>query len=237
MAKRGNHSILTPEEQALAKRLAQNPDAFMTAEACAFAAALAEDKRDDFLRGMAEVEVIKRKSAPLLQPYMEPRFTLSAITEGLGVPEVTIRNWLTRGQLDLGAETARAKGKWRLFSLRDAVIIHVAFQLSRVGVPVAVFHDVAQKVARFGEMFFKGPVGMVRRPIVVLTNDGEWQSHLHHDSGPFRLTDLDIPPAAVVLNVEQVIVRTLHALGFEAMVGTAAEIGEALRASETGGDE
>ncbi len=181
-----------------------------------------------------ELALIERA---ILAPYVEPRFTLSAITEGLGVPEVTIRNWLTRGQLDLGAETARAKGKWRLFSLRDAVIIHVAFQLSRVGVPVAVFHDVAQKVARFGEMLFKGPVGMVRRPIVVLTNDGEWKAQQHYDAGPFRLTDLDIPPAAVVLNVEQVIVRTLHALGFEAMVGTAAEIGEALRASETGSDE
>lgn len=172
-------------------------------------------------------EAAERKSQAASQ-YAEPRFTLSALTDHLHIPEVTIRNWLTRGQLDLGAETTRAKGKWRLFSFRDAIIIHVAFQLSRVGVPVAVFHDVAQKVALFGETLFAGPVGMVRRPIVVLTNDGEWKVQRHYDSGPFRLTDLDIPPAAVVLNVEQVIVRTLSALGFNAMVGTAAEIASVL---------
>lgn len=233
MAKRGNHSVLTPDEQALAERLALVPESFLSAEDLADVAKLTEAPRAEVIRGAAEGEVIRRKyAAPFLQPYIEPRFTLSAITEGLGVPDVTIRNWLTRGQLDLGAETARAKGKWRLFSLRDAVVIAVAFHLSRVGVPVAIFHEVAQKVARFGEMFFKGPVAMVRRPIVVLTNDGEWQTYLHHDSGPFRLTDLDIPPAAVVLNVEAVLVRTLQALGFDAVLGTAAEI-EAARAARS----
>lgn len=145
--------------------------------------------------------------------FLEPRFTLAAITTGLGIPEVTIRNWLTRNQIDLGASEGRQKGKWRLFSIRDVLVIATCYHLSKLGVPVSVFSMVYSKVVRLAQMYFSGPVGMIPHPIGLLYNDGEWRIERTFDSGPLRVTDDASPPICIMIDFEKIITTTLNSLG------------------------
>ena len=41
--------------------------------------------------------------------FKEPRFTLGEITSKLNISPMTVRNWLTRCQLDLSANEGRAE--------------------------------------------------------------------------------------------------------------------------------
>lgn len=160
---------------------------------------------------LAQGEEIKQKG---LADFTQPRFPLAAITSGLGIPEATVRNWLTRNQIDIGAAEGHEKGKWRLFSIHDVLVIATCFHLSRLGVPVSAFSMVYSKVIGLATMYFSGPVGMVRRPIGILYNDGEWRLEKAFDSGPMRVTDNDkCPPIAIIIDFEKIISTTLNNLG------------------------
>lgn len=137
----------------------------------------------------------------------ERRFALGAITGVLGISEITVRNWLTRGQLQLSSNEGRGEGKHRRFSIRDAIVLMVAFQLSRLGVPPAHFAGIADEVADFASIYFGGRPGMMRQPMLTVFNDdGEWKSLIQ------PATNLNIPPAAIVVDVERIIKNTLDRL-------------------------
>ncbi|NYZ14228.1 hypothetical protein HL658_16855 [Azospirillum sp. RWY-5-1] len=159
---------------------------------------------------LAAAEEAKQKG---MADFTEPRFTLAAITAGLGIPEATVRNWLTRNQIDLGASEGRQRGKWRLFSTRDVLVIATCYHLSRLGVPVSVFSMVYSKVVGLARMYFSGPVGMVQHPIGLLYNDGEWRLERTFDSGPMRVTDGTSPPICIMIDFEKIILSTLNSLG------------------------
>jgi hypothetical protein len=156
--------------------------------------------------------------------FLEPKLPLGAITEGLSIPEFTTRNWLTRKQLDLSSEGDRARGKWRLFSMRDAVVLSVAHQLSRVGVPVSVFAPIAAKIGDYAADAAR--IMMFAPPTVVLFNDGEWK---HDFMSKHEASQRDgLPAAVVVLDINKVIVDTLRALGIRATIGTASDLERAI---------
>jgi hypothetical protein len=156
---------------------------------------------------------------PNLSAFHEPRFNLGAITGSLGIPEAKIRNWLTRDQLPLSAKDGHQKGKWRLFSNRDAIVIAVAHHLSLLGVPMAPCTEVSVRVAEAAQMLFQGAMGLPKNMVLIVFNDGEWKIARAFDSGPFRISEMDIPPAAIVVNVHKVIMDTLRPLGIEIFSG------------------
>lgn len=164
-------------------------------------------------RALAEVEAARHAGE---QSFLAPRFTLGAITSGLGIPEVTIRNWLTRNQIAFDGATSREKGKWRLFSVRDAIVLAVCFRLSRLGVPVSVFSKVYEPAVGLAKAMLSGPLGMARNPVGVLWNDGEWRLDKTFDSGPFSVTAPGAPAMAIIIDFEKIIVETMNALGMSA---------------------
>jgi len=183
---------------------------------------------------LATAEEAKQKG---MADFTEPRFPLSAITAGLGIPEVTVRNWLTRNQIDLGASEGRQRGKWRLFSIRDVLVIATCYHLSRLGVPVSVFSMVYSKVVGLARMYFSGPVGMVQHPIGLLYNDGEWRIERTFDSGPMRVTDDTSPPICIMIDFEKIILTTLNSLGLNMRFIRASDAaGEAAEGGKDGGD-
>lgn len=180
---------------------------------------------------LALAESERARSVEHKAKFLEPKITLGAITAGLGVPEATTRNWLTRKQLDLSSEGERAPGKWRLFSMRDAVVLSVAHQLSRVGVPVSVFAPIAARIgdyaANMGRIVASAP------PRVLLFNDGEWR---HTFTNQITPSDLEgIPSAFVMLDVRRVIVDALGALDIHVTIGPAEEHQRSIDQIKVGG--
>lgn len=169
---------------------------------------------------LAMTDEIKKKG---MADFTEPRFTLATITAGLGIPEMTVRNWLTRNQIDLGASEGRQRGKWRQFSVRDVLVIATCYHLSRLGVPVSVFSMVYSEVIELARMYFCGPVGMVPHPIGLLYNDGEWRFERTFDNGPFRVTDKTSPPICIMIDFEKIISTTLNSLGLNFRFITASD--------------
>lgn len=173
----------------------------------------------DLFRKHAEYEAEKRRG------YNEPRFALGVITGGLGISEMTVRNWLTRGQIMLSEEREKGEGKHRRFSIKDAIRIAAAYQLSMLGAPVSFRSDLAEKVAGYAESLFSRVQGTLRNPVILIFNDGDWKFRHTFDDGPFRITEMeDLPPAVTMLNVHKLIIDTLRPLGVEVAFGTADEI-------------
>jgi hypothetical protein len=151
--------------------------------------------------------------ASRLEAFLKPQFPLRMITDNLGIPEVTVRNWLTRGQLDIQAQEGRTKGKWRLFSERDVIIIATAFQLSRMGIPVALLEETSGRVAELANAMLVKVTGMMRKPVLLLWNDGEWHVTTSFDSGPVHVTEVAPAPVFMVVDAEALITGTLAKLG------------------------
>lgn len=147
--------------------------------------------------------------------FERPRFAVGEVQDKLGVPAATLRNWLTRQQLDLGANRDRSKGTWREFSIRDVLVIATAFQLSRIGVPVATFSGVATFVADFVQAaHFSGNVVTLAYPTIILSNGGMgWEVTLSVDSSFDSLSDVNMPYAAIVLDVRSAVAATFAAVG------------------------
>lgn len=159
------------------------------------------------------------------QRFNEPRFALGAITGGIGVPEVTVRNWLTRGQIDLSEGGQRSEGKHRRFSVKDAIKIAAAFHLSGLGAPVQFRSDVAEKIAGYCEGLVTRIQGSLRNPVLLIFNDGGWKYKHVYDDGPLRIAEIEgLPPLVTVLNVQRLIEETLRPLGIEVMSGTAEQL-------------
>ncbi len=187
-----------------------------------------DDKAKDqlFKDTLELVRKIDAEKAEKLANVTGPRFVLGAITGGLGIPEVTVRNWLTRGQLNLSMQSQKAKGKWRRFSILDAITISVAFQLSKVGVPVAVYAEIAEFMSNFASNLLTQPFGFAADPILLVFNDGDNWRHIMTDNA-----DIDtlreqhqLPSVFIVLNCMRVMNEALEPLGLPIGVGTADEI-------------
>ena len=173
---------------------------------------LSDEERHDLTQ--RQLGILEQQKAAGAAEFESPRFPLAAITKGLGVPEVTIRNWLTRNQIDLGASEAHLPNKKRRFSVRDVLVIATCFQLSRHGVPVSVFALVYNDVVKLARMMLSGrPVGIMRNPVGILFNDGEWKLSRVFDSGPFHIGDADTPAVVIVINYEKITIDTLNSLG------------------------
>jgi len=183
---------------------------------------------EDLLRKHAEFEAEKR------QAYNEPRFALGAITGGVGISEMWVRNLLTRGQIVLSEGREKGEGKHRRFSIKDAIKIAAAYQLSNLAAPMSFRSELAEKVAGYAEMLFSRAQTTLRNPVILIYNDGDWKYRQAYDDGPFRITEMeDLPPAVSLLNVHKLIVDTLRPLGLDVAFGTAGE----LRNQATSGEE
>ena len=122
---------------------------------------------------LAEMESLRRDS---IAAFNEPRFSFGEITSKLNISEMTVRNWLTRGQLNLSADEGRADGKWRKFSTRDVVVIAVADRLSRFGVPPAAFVEMSDVFAKYSEHLTSTIMNSAApSPKMVISYDGEWR--------------------------------------------------------------
>lgn len=180
---------------------------------------------------LAQVRAIEEER---WQRFNEPRFALGAITGGIGVPEVTVRNWLTRGQIDLSEGGQRSEGKHRRFSVKDAIKIAAAFHLSGLGAPVQFRSEVAEKVADYCEGLVTRLQGSLRNPVLLIFNDGGWKYKHTYDDGPLRIADMEgLPPLVSVLNVQRLIEETLRPLGIEVMSGTSEELRAAAAGKES----
>lgn len=174
---------------------------------------------DAVLASLRELEEERR------QHFNEPRFALGTITGGIGVPEVTVRNWLTRGQIELSEGEQRIEGKHRRFSVKDAIRIAAAFQLSGIGAPVKYRSELAEKIAGYSEGLVTRIQGSLKNPVLLIFNDGEWKYQLVYDDGPLRIAEIEgLPPLVTVLNVQRLIEETLRPLGIEVMSGTSDEL-------------
>lgn len=104
-----------------------------------------------YLDGMQVVSLAKQETQRKLQRFNEPKHKLGAVVAVSQISKVTLRNWLTRGQLKLDAEDNHSKRGWRYFSERDAIYIALAARLSRMGVPVTHFDDIITPILKFIE--------------------------------------------------------------------------------------
>lgn len=159
---------------------------------------------------LAEMESLRQDS---IADFNEPRFTLGEITSKLKISEMTVRNWLTRSQLSLSANEGRDAGKWRKFSIRDVVVIAVAYRLSRLGVPPSAFAKMSNDFAKYSERLTSTIMNSAApSPKMVISNDEEWHFAM--------LVENEIPSAAIILDVERMLQETFEPLGLNFVRGT-----------------
>ena len=159
---------------------------------------------------LAQTESLRRDS---IAAFNEPRVSLGEITGKLNISEMTVRNWLTRHQLRLSANEGRADGKWRKFSIRDVVVIAVAYRLSRLGVPPSAFAKMSDDFAKLSERLSSTIMNSAApSPKMVISNDEKWHFAV--------LAENEIPSAAIILDVERVLQETLEPLGLNFVRGT-----------------
>ncbi len=182
---------------------------------------------ESLLQEMAGFEAERKKS------FNQPLFALGAITGGLGVSEMTVRNWLTRGQIVLSENREPGESKHRRFSKKDAIKIAAAYQLSSLGAPIQFRIDLAERVADYAEGLCTRIQGTPRNPVLLIFNDGEWKCRHTYDDGPLRLTGNDgVPAVFTVLDVKKLIFDALRPLGVDMVSGTADDLKERVASGE-----
>ena len=160
---------------------------------------------------LADLESFRQEK---IAAFNEPRFAIGEITSKLKISEMTVRNWLTRRQLDLSANEGRGKGKWRKFSTRDVVVIAVAYRLSCLGVPPSAFAEMANDFAKFTETLVTNiTASAASLPKMVISKDEKWHFTFSAET--------ELPSAAIVLDIEQVLRETIEPLGLIFTRGTA----------------
>jgi DNA-binding transcriptional MerR regulator len=158
-------------------------------------------------------------------------FTPAEVKEATGLDEANLRNWLTRGQIDLDANRGRQERKRRLFSPRDVLILAVAARLSNLHFPITALTDALKTIDRMvapshpgAPMMFAdrryGPPLAANIPSFILVNaEGEV-------FGPYG-DDFDMataPDAFAVLRMDSIIREVLEPLGVSITDGTAGDL-------------
>ena len=158
-------------------------------------------------------EEIEQLRTAAVARYKAPSMPLRRVIEITDVPEFTIRNWLSRGQLELTADKAREPGRTRMFSARDAVIIALAGRLTRHGISITNCIGLMADFVRDVDDMVAGREGLKRVHLISLHGECGYTHRSLWANEPFDLSS--IPPTCTVFQALRIAEETLGRLGWE----------------------
>ena len=151
--------------------------------------------------------------------YREPRFQLKEVLSALGdVKQATVRNWFTRKQLVLDAESVREGEGWRAFSIRDVLVLAICHRLSALGFPASLLQKVVDQI----DPWVTNPHGHfidANRPsYIIVLCDGSVVGLFHSDNLPISELEAD---HFIVVRLDRLIRTVLEPLGVTITYGNA----------------
>lgn len=148
----------------------------------------------EMLQGLQEIQAGRRAS------FNEPRYTYGEVVSVSGVKPATLRNWLTRKQIELNADEGHTDDKWRLFSQRDVVMIAFLHSLSHVGLSVADAAMISNLVMPLLEEDFVRNSGTAGEIVLHFWKvDGEWHFGRSFDTTRGNKASSKLPPTAITV--------------------------------------
>lgn len=148
----------------------------------------------------AVLEELREIEAGLRASFNEPRYTFGEVVSVSGVKPATLRNWLTRKQIELNADEGHTDDKWRLFSQRDVVMIALLHSLSHVGLSVADAAMISNLVMPFLEDNYVKMTGTAGDLILHFWKvDGDWHFGRSFDTSKGSKAASKLPPTAITI--------------------------------------
>ncbi|SFK37690.1 hypothetical protein SAMN04488518_104350 [Pseudovibrio ascidiaceicola] len=169
-----------------------------------------QEELQKYLDGMQVVGLAKQHEQRALLRFNERRHKLAAVVEVSKISKITLRNWLTRGQLKLDAEDGHTKSGWRAFSERDTIHITLAAHLSRMGVPVTHFDDIITPILKFIEGLATRSHGFATEPLFLITNENGWDLQ-SYGGGTLPKPD-ELPSVYMVVNPAKILNEVMTGL-------------------------
>lgn len=168
---------------------------------------MAPETPEDFLRMGSDF------AARQSEMWHRCTFPLRAVLSSTGMSEQTLRNWLTRGRLDLDADKARKEGGNREFSQRDICLIAVANGLANVGIPISEALPLAEKVMPMLDGQVLNITGQAGDPILIAwQHSGSWQFSIAYDTQAGLLSQERIPPVTLNIRPMAILKQTISRL-------------------------
>ncbi|WP_191569052.1 MerR family transcriptional regulator [Paracoccus yeei] len=168
---------------------------------------MAPETPEDFIRMGSEYSA--RQSAS----WHQCRHPLRAVLHATGMSEQTLRNWLTRGRLDLDADRNRKGGGNRQFSQRDVCLIAVANGLANVGIPISEALPLAEAVMPGIDSQVLNITGQAGDPVLIAWQEaGNWQFSIAYDTQVGMLSQEGIPPVSLHVRPMAILQQTISRL-------------------------
>jgi len=155
----------------------------------------------------------------LSNPVTERRYVFATATAAAGVTAKRVRNWLDADQVSLDAGEDRAPGKWRRFSVWDAVRLALVGRLVAYACPVVEANRIVAEylerhvlLRRYRNMPPPALAAALRGQLLFAWLDpktGRWHSAVNTPAQPL---DSSVPDTAVLVDAERVVRSVLERL-------------------------
>ena len=177
------------------------------------------EKLISYIEGMEIVVEGKRLEEERRSTFITPRFKLGAVLDATGANKLKLRNWLTRGQLQLHANAKHQKQGWRLFSMRDTIQIALASKLSNLAVPISDINEITIPVLECTEKLLTSIQGIGFTPIFVVTNDDGWNIDMRRKwIGSAPIEDDPLPSPCIYLDPIAIVQDVMKSLDQDFMI-------------------
>lgn len=179
-----------------------------------------------------------------IESFRAPRVMSKVLVDQLDVPRTALDRFLTDKMFELDADEHRQGDKARLFSPRDTLRLTAAALFSQVGLPRSISKEIAESIARYCENSQREvQASFPNVEVVVFKALGGWQVVMKRwlkgqpiDSSVLRdgkwvkpSQPVEFPPARVVVDVDELVRRTMAACGIMFVRGDRHAIERALK--------
>ena len=169
-----------------------------------------------YIESMEFVVEGKKSQRENRRSFTTPTHKLATILAVTTVNKLKLRNWLTRGQLNLHADAQHKKQGWRLFSTRDAIHIALVGKLSNLGVPISDINEIVDPILDVIEKLLSAPMGTGYLPVFVITNNNGWNLDRRCKwIGNAPIEDDPLPSACIYIDPIEITHEVMTGLGYD----------------------